>query len=672
MAASIVSIGTHAYVTDAALSLVLKQVKLDALAVPDACSRQSIKRLRDAQVRVQTIHGSLMMHKQVELREPTEQFDLHYVNPAAMLVHAASESSCFGKLIKDTCDRHRPCYSKPLSLALYSDEVSPGNQLKHDNRRKLQCIYWTVAELGPKALCDEDNWLLLTTVRSAVVRRLPGGMGQLMEMMLNVFFSTGCNFEQGLLINTCHGPCMVYARIATKLGDESALKKAFDVKGATGLLMCMLCRNIVAHNCKLHAHDTTQFFQPSTRLDRTKICPHTDQTIEECVDTLKAHRHWVDERKKGLYGRMQMSFGINDAPFGVLFSDSLRGRVSLVGCVMFDWMHCYVAGGLWNTECGLLLGKLATAGFTSGMIHQWLQDCVWPKRISSRGATGRLTFQRRTGNLDSELKCSASESISLLKPLRLFLWREVVPHADSDLLQSIRCYFALCQAIECLIGACRGEVGHVDLRLHVEKHLQLYQETYPDEWFPKCHYATHLPDHLEHKGYLLSCWTHERKHKHIKKVANELDNTFHAVEQHVIEHVVYAQMERLKANASSADANTHLVSPKNAPKQLTDISCQVLRLNCDVLTSIEAVLSSAERCFKGDVVQCCVDNVTRIAEVWFHVELMGCCYSCLSEWLQIDELVYTVREHLIFVLTSSIHHVCTYKRTGDKVTLIPE
>ena len=116
MAASLVSIGTHNYVTDSALSSILRQVKLDTLAVPDACSRQSIKRTRDAQVRVQTIHGPLMMHKQVELSEPTEPFDLPYVSPAATLAHAASESSCFGKLIKDACDRRSPCPSKPLTI----------------------------------------------------------------------------------------------------------------------------------------------------------------------------------------------------------------------------------------------------------------------------------------------------------------------------------------------------------------------------------------------------------------------------------------------------------------------------------------------------------------------------------------------------------------------------
>lgn len=41
-------------------------------------------------------------------------------------------------------------------MAIYSDEVSPGNQLKHTNQRKVQVLYWSLQELGEARRKDEQ------------------------------------------------------------------------------------------------------------------------------------------------------------------------------------------------------------------------------------------------------------------------------------------------------------------------------------------------------------------------------------------------------------------------------------------------------------------------------------------------------------------------------------
>ena len=45
-----------------------------------------------------------------------------------------------------------PGFLQPWGLVWYSDEVGPGNQLKHSNRRKVQCIYWSMLPLGQHAM----------------------------------------------------------------------------------------------------------------------------------------------------------------------------------------------------------------------------------------------------------------------------------------------------------------------------------------------------------------------------------------------------------------------------------------------------------------------------------------------------------------------------------------
>ena len=211
------------------------------------------------------------------------------------------------------------------------------------------------------------------------------------------------------------------------------------------------------------------------------------------------------------------------------------------------------------------------------------------------------------------------------------------------------------------------------LRACVLKHLNMYLAVYTsDNWFPKCHYAIHLPDHLQSKGVLLSCWTHERKHKQVKKFANELDNTSNEFEQNVIVNQVFCQLQSLKKKPlTSADAS-HLVNPNVAPQKLAAVVCQVIQQPAEILTSIEAVVGMSQRCFKCDVVRLVVDGAACVGEVWFHISVLDQCFSCVSIWENIGDHVYKVRENLILLPSVHIVHVCTYKRQVDTVYIVPE
>lgn len=437
--AGLATLSQGSYVTDAALASVLKTLKSNPESFPEHLSRHTIKRARDDHVKVDTIHGSLIARMPMKLKDPPEDRDVAYVNPAALLQHVCSSSNHFGKIFKAAVDSSKPSPTAPLRICIYSDEVTPGNAMKHDNKRKLQCVYWAVMDTGPLSLLDEDNWFLLTAVRSGVVNRLPGGMGQLMETMMGCFFKPGASFEDGLLVNTADGPLVVFAHINTILGDESALKMFFDVKGASGSMLCMLCRNIIPHASELDTHDRRNFLVPSTCTDRNKFVPNTDQTIADAVALLRANVGGPP----GHFKRMQQAVGLKYAPLGVLFSNMLTGRISLVGSAMYDWMRCYMCNGIFGTEVGLLLGKLAQAGVSSARIHDHVQAYTWPRRLSSRSATGKGMFQKRSGTASSELKCSASEGLSMFRVLRSVLWNEILPHADPSLVDAIRC-FLLC------------------------------------------------------------------------------------------------------------------------------------------------------------------------------------------------------------------------------------
>jgi hypothetical protein len=566
------ALSAGSYITDTALANVLKTLKNNPDLFPDSISRHAIKRERDDHVKVETLHGPLLSTIEFRLEEPSETRHVHFVSPAAILAHAASQSQNYGQLLHTTVSTYEPTPLKPLRIVVYSDEIAPGNVLKHDNKRRLQTLYWNIVEVGALALSNEDTWFVLTSVRSNIVNRMAGGMGQLFEHVLQSFFSPGASFEDGLLINTSSGPCVIFARIDIKLGDESALKSAFDVKGASGSLICMLCRNITSHHSRIDEHDRSNFFLASTCTDASRFVPQTDQTVADAVSILQNSSGIVN---KTTFQRMQQALGINYAPHGMLFSMRLVGKISMVDSVMFDWMHIYMSSGIWSKEAGLLLGKLAAAGISHSFIHTHIQVYTWPRWITSKAATGRLMFQKRSG--PGDLKCTASEGLSMFKVFQFFLWREVVPHADADVLSAIRCYFALCKVISMLLAIPKGGVAHEDLRRCIVMHLDMYLATYTaDNWIPKCHYALHLPHHLQAKGTLLSCWTHERKHKQIKKFANELDNTSHTFELNVITHQVFCQIEALKTDDALVSHKARLINPKLASADLNSLVCHLL------------------------------------------------------------------------------------------------
>jgi hypothetical protein len=664
------SLSQGSYITDAALASVLKELKSNPDCFPDTISRHTIKRARDEQVKIDTIHGPLITHMQLQLADPPETRDVCYISPASILQHAVSVSKQFGSLVKATAQRSSMTPTTRMKICLYSDEVAPGNVMKHDNRRRLQCVYWALMDTGPLALMDEDNWFLLTAVRSNVVSRLPGGMGQLMENMISCFFKAGASFEDGILLNTGDGPFLVFAEINTKLGDESALKMCFDVKGASGSLICMLCRNITAHGSELDLYDRQRFFVASTCTDTSMFVRHTDQTVADAVELIRSSSGVVN---KASFARMQQSLGINYAPLGVLFSRRLSGKISMVGSVMFDWMHVYMSSGIFGVESGLLLGKLAQAGITNSFIHNQVQSFTWPRRLSSRGATGKSMFHKRTGVASSELKCTASEGLSIFRVFRFILWTTILPRADAVVTEAIRCFFALCGVIELLLAIPRGGVDHNVLRNQICKHLSMFLAVYTAEnWFPKCHYAFHLADHLQSKGMLLSCWTHERKHKQIKKFANELDNTSLNFEQNIMVNQLYSQIESLKLKPTPAAGTSYLVNAKPATSKLASVVCQIIQQPSEVLTSIEAKVGLSQSCFKGDVVTFLLGTVACVGEVWFHVHAIEHCFTCVSLWRRVKENEYQVQERLILLPSVDIQHVCTYKRIADIVYIVPE
>ena len=98
-----------------------------------------------------------------------------------------SECPPFGEMTERAMETTPPSFLQPWGLVWYSDEIGPGNQLKHSNKRKVQCIYWSMLPLGQHAMGCEFCWFTLCAIRSSVVAEI-GGMSVLFRQLATLFF----------------------------------------------------------------------------------------------------------------------------------------------------------------------------------------------------------------------------------------------------------------------------------------------------------------------------------------------------------------------------------------------------------------------------------------------------------------------------------------------------
>ena len=118
-------------------------------------NKNELRAARDSICKKTGPYGPILDHASVSGKEGG-MIRIVLANPCAMLYAALDKSANMRALFQDRL-AVQPCsLERPWSIILYSDEVTPGNPLAVDNKRKLQCIYWSFAELGFVALSHEE------------------------------------------------------------------------------------------------------------------------------------------------------------------------------------------------------------------------------------------------------------------------------------------------------------------------------------------------------------------------------------------------------------------------------------------------------------------------------------------------------------------------------------
>ena len=100
----------------------------------------------------------------------------------ALIYYLAQLSHTFASMMFES---HVP--GVPTKLVIYIDEICPGNPLRPDKARTLQAIYWCFADWPQWVLQRTAAWPTFGVLRSSLAQKLPGGVAQLMKMVLLTF-----------------------------------------------------------------------------------------------------------------------------------------------------------------------------------------------------------------------------------------------------------------------------------------------------------------------------------------------------------------------------------------------------------------------------------------------------------------------------------------------------
>ena len=645
------------HVTASGLSGVLQQVKDQGL--PGALSATSVRRhTRDA-VFKRTDFGDLLQEIPVVGLGGARK-TMWVQHPLALLAVLAEGYPDIAAILTG---------SEELRVIIYSDEVTPGQQIL-GNDRKCQNIYWTLKNFGNHRLASEDLWFTVASLRTSECRKLEGGMSQVYKQVLKLFFGgpSGHDLRQGIVLRP-HGVArVVVGMLSAMLQDERAGKEALLCKGASGVKLCCLCQTTCSHRSVVITRGNEDSLVPSTETDASKFVLHTHGTIKAIVGRLGELAESGDTKRKHDV-EIQLGFAWNHE--WLLLDADLD--VDLPAAFMWDWMHVYLCDGILPSETIACVRELEAHGLGMAPLDTYLQLWQWPRAYKGAAKVCR----KFDGSMRGKVNASASEALSLAPVLRKFMKDVVQPRGIlTDIVTSM---LLLLDTVVLLGRAVTGEVQAKQLEDSISAHLRASQVAWGYSlWLPKCHYALHLARQMEKHGVLLGTFTQERKHRIIKKFLGPRSNTI-GLERGLMEDLTLQQLHDLRS-AIPFKATT-LQDPHLATPAVRQAVVDALRspgkgdvmVSCRAWVRCKTVVSGDVALFQSHGRS--PDSSPNVGEVYWHAAVDGDEWSCLAVWEPLGPGKYRKTQDARLVPTAALVESVIFSSApvgGVSTVLIPD
>ena len=314
--------------------------------------RMSFRSARDGSLE-DTPYGQTLVTAQVFGTPPHSNREVYIINPIAYL-HLVFRSGVglFDAITR--CHATNPsAVDKLWRLVLYSDEVTPGNNLSVQNNRKVLIIYRSLLELGYHLHDDDDDaWCPSIAEPSRDLKHVSSGIGQVFCQVIKLFFGGGDwphDFRAGIKLDGPMGETIrLFAVLSMFLQDGGAHKLAWRCKGDGGTRPCMLCRNLVAPVSRV-AEAAALLADDMIDGDLDLA---TNEDIKCAIARLKAFK--LTESSTNFKLREQ-AIGFTLEDHNVLTDPSWDDITKPADQFCHDWMHGLFASGVFNIICFLVL-----------------------------------------------------------------------------------------------------------------------------------------------------------------------------------------------------------------------------------------------------------------------------------------------------------------------------
>jgi len=596
--------------SQSALTAILREAK--KMPLPDISRRDDIRLARNMLGETMTPYGLVLQQVPLPYVEGGKVWLLDVAAFWPMLYVIANRSLPFARLVRSTIDRLGPSTPiAPWRMALYTDEVDPGDQISGYHARKMQAVYWSLLEFGAAALSHESCWFTACCARSKEVKKVAGKMSGLVCGLLKLAFCSSHDpTSAGIVLDLADdlGQVRIHIKFGMKTGDEAAIAEVNCTRGAGAEMVCFCCYNCKNKNSVDFKYDESGFFVDQTELDMSKFRFHTDDSVRDLYRDLEA-RSRVESN--ACFTKSQKMCGFTFHRGSILLEARLNRIYKPISSVVFDWMHCILISGVFAVTFGHLMVSLKPFRITYATLHAYVQDWHWPGRISSRGVTGKDACKKAKKWYETKkFTPSASEILSLYA---VFAHYFMNARLDGEIRRpEVTCFLLLCDVIDTCMLMGRCIVSSQRLFEVVHRFLESFRFVFGGEHMTwKWHALLHLPHQLMLHGILFPCFVHERKHRSIKRFGAQLQNTALNYEGSVIADVTDYHLATL--DEEDFAFCPRLVGPPmhKPPLALLD----ALRAVCgNVAIELGRVARFNEWCtgVRGDVVMCNIQG-NRIA-----------------------------------------------------------
>ncbi len=303
------------YVSASSLSAIIADVKQKG--IPDLHQRKHFRQATIDSLAACSRYGPLIQELPV-VKQDGSTGKILCTNLLSYMAGLFEQGGSYEELVRRAFAMDPCSLLQPWQVAMYSDEVVPGNVLGR-GERKVWAIYCSVVNYKLEALQNESAWIILATLRSSMVSELEGGISQAWAAILkSIWCHNACNPSHGLVLPSVHGNLTVYLSLGMVLQDGASHKYTWSCKGDSGWRYCLLCSNV---STKKEVPEDESDDGVEHKLQYSQLQVTTDKGLLESFSRL-AEKHATLNKKD--FQLWQKACGFTYARHGLLADQALQ------------------------------------------------------------------------------------------------------------------------------------------------------------------------------------------------------------------------------------------------------------------------------------------------------------------------------------------------------------